>query len=87
MSDPHREISTRIRRFIQEEVVMEDAEIDDDTPLMGGVLDSLGVQMLTDFIEDEFDLELDPRDITAENMRNVRSIAHLVERTSAGSPG
>lgn len=78
------DIAERLLRFLHEEIlVAEEVAVDEGTPLMEGLLDSLGVQMLTDFIEEEFYLELDPRDIHAENMRSVSSIAALVERTEA----
>lgn len=82
----HEEVTARLLRFLREEVLLaDDVDLNEETPLMGGLLDSLGVQMLTDFIEEEFDLELDPRDINAENMRTVSSIARLIERTAAAA--
>ena len=47
------EISDRIRTFISSELMFEDnsATLSDDTPLLGGVIDSLGLMQLISFIE------------------------------------
>src|SRR5437879_4200567 len=45
----------RIRQFIKEEILFEnqDAAIADDTPLLSGIIDSLGLTQMVAFIEDE----------------------------------
>src|SRR5256885_16368794 len=51
----------RIREFIKQEILFEDqdATLDDDTPLLSGIIDSLGLTQMVAFIEDEFDVEID----------------------------
>ena len=62
---------------------------DDDSLLQTGVVTSLGVMELVDWIEDTFAVKVDPSDITEQNFDSPRSIARFVvtrfmER--AGSP-
>jgi acyl carrier protein len=71
--------SERIRRFIREEILLdEDAQIDDDTSLLDGVLDSLALMQLVGFLEEEFDTEIDDTEVVAENFRTISDIERLV---------
>jgi acyl carrier protein len=81
------EIAERIRRFIQEEILRDEArELDSDTLLLEeGLIDSMGVELLTSFIEDDLQVQLEPEDVTARNLRTVDSIAQLVDRRAGRS--
>jgi acyl carrier protein len=82
------ETKGRIRAYIQEEVLFEtDTAIDDDTPLLNGILDSMALLRLVAFLEEEFAIEVDDVDITAQNFGTVADIARMVEasRAAAGS--
>jgi acyl carrier protein len=72
----------KIRDFIRQEILFEDttAEIADDTPLLNGVMDSLGLMQLVAFIEEEYDVEIDDADMTAEHFRTVSDIEQLVNQ-------
>jgi acyl carrier protein len=76
------EISDRIRDFIATELLFEDssASLSDDTPLLAGVIDSLGLMQLISFIEEEFDVAIDDSEVTASNFRTVADIERLVEQ-------
>jgi acyl carrier protein len=74
------DISNRIKEFIAGELMFEDktAALTEDTPLLGGVIDSLGLMQLISFIEEEFDVAIDDAEVTTDNFRTVADIEHLV---------
>lgn len=76
------ETSDRIREFIKEEVLFEDrdAKLTDDTPLLEGIMDSLALMQLVAFLEEEFDVEIDDAEMTADNFRTVGDIDDLVQQ-------
>jgi acyl carrier protein len=51
----------------------------DDNLLTSGLIDSLGIIRLVNFIEDAFDIEVRPEDITIENFRTIHVIAEYLE--------
>ena len=56
------------------------AEIDVDYPLLEmEVVDSLGMITLISLLEDEFDVEIDDRDVVRSNFASIGRIAALVE--------
>jgi acyl carrier protein len=76
------DISDRIKEFIVTELMFEDssATLNDDTPLLEGVIDSLGLMQMISFIEEEFDVAIDDAEVTASNFRTVADIQRLVEQ-------
>ena len=76
------ETTDRIREFIKEEVLFEDrdAKLTDDTPLLEGVMDSLALMQLVAFLEEEFEVEIDDAEMTADNFRTVADIEGLVQQ-------
>jgi len=76
------EISDRIRDFISSELMFEDSSgnLSDDTPLLAGVIDSLGLMQLISFIEEEFEVAIDDAEVTATNFRTVGDIQRLIEQ-------
>ena len=50
----------------------------EDTPLLDGAMDSLGLMQLVAFLEEEFDMELEDDQITSDNFRTVNDIARLI---------
>ncbi len=79
------DVTERIRKFINEEVLMgaDDVVVDDDTPLLGDTLDSMALMRLVAFLEEEFDIEIDEMDVTADNFRTVEDMARLVRQNAA----
>jgi acyl carrier protein len=49
-----------------------------------GVIDSLGLMELVEFLRSHYDLEFEPNEITAENFKTVRTIATLVDNKRQG---
>lgn len=76
----------RIRSFIAAEVLFDGSgELSDQTFLLNGAMDSLGLMQLVAFIEEEFGVEIDDAEVTVENFRTVQDIASLVARSAGGS--
>lgn len=74
--------------FIQAEVAIGDDPIEPDTDLvLTGLVDSLGVVLIVDWIENRLGIDIDPGDVVIEHFDMVRSmVTYLVERgdTSLG---
>ena len=79
------DVASRIRDFIRAELLFEnsDERLENDTPLLDGILDSLGLMQLVAFLEEEFDVEMDDEDITADHFRTVADIGRLVTQQIA----
>jgi acyl carrier protein len=76
------EIASRVRTFINEEILHgEDGVVaTDQSPLLDGTLDSVGLMQLVAFLEEEFDIEIDDAEIVPEHFSSVTSIETLVRR-------
>jgi acyl carrier protein len=73
------DVADKITGFIKEEVVLDtDASLNNDAPLLEGILDSMALMQLVAFLEEEFDIEIDDTEVTAENFRTVADIERLV---------
>ena len=68
--------ATRIRRFALE---LADGAGASRDPLAEGVLDSLAIEQLISFLEDQFDVVLEDEDLVAENFARVERVAELVD--------
>lgn len=78
------DVSGRIRAFLLEEVVTDPvAEFDVDTPLMQGMVDSLGIMQLVAYVEEEFDVEIPVADITAATFQSIGTLSDLILALSA----
>jgi len=75
------DIASRIRTYVASELLFEDRSVADaladDTPLLT-LLDSLGLTQLVAFVEQEFEVEIDDAEVTADNFRTVGDLARLV---------
>lgn len=76
-----------VKQFIMERVLAE-AEARDigaDTPLNeGGLLDSLATSKLVVFLEDRFQIEIQPDDLFDGRLSSLASIERLVEERRGG---
>jgi acyl carrier protein len=50
-----------------------------DDPLLEGVIDSLGIFTIVGFIETQFQVTFDDRELTVENFKDVRTLSKLVQ--------
>jgi acyl carrier protein len=76
------DIGSRVKGFIAEEIMFEDSasDLSDDTQLLGGVLDSLGLMQLVSYIEEEFDVTVEDSEVTVDNFRTVADIERLISQ-------
>lgn len=80
-------ISATLLAYISSELLDEtDGIADDDNLLADGMVDSLGMLRLMDYIEQTFGITVPPEDFTIEHFRTVeRLVAYLTERGAQGS--
>lgn len=76
------DISRKIREFIIAELLAGDgAGLEPSTDLLKtGLLDSMSIVMLTEFISREIGVDVPPDDLTPANLRTISSITELVAR-------
>jgi acyl carrier protein len=73
--------STEIGAFLAEEALMRpEMEIEEDTPLLNGLLDSASLASLLLFLEDRFNINVDYADVTPENFATPAAIDAFVGR-------
>jgi clorobiocin biosynthesis protein CloN5 len=81
-----RDTYERLRDFVAKELLNGDArELDAETPLLAwGILDSMSLIRLTDFIEEELKVQI-PTDALADsaNLQNLGTIARMVTKYAA----
>jgi acyl carrier protein len=78
------EIESRVLAFLQQELLEPGAAIGRDAELLSGeVLDSIGALRLAAFLEEEFQIAIQPSDFVIENFRSVAVIAGYVGRATA----
>ena len=76
----------QIDNVIKEHVIQEflqdrsEVELTDDTKLIDeNILDSLGIFLLMSFMEERFDIQIEPDEVTLENFETVRALSRLVQ--------
>lgn len=78
------EFGERLIEFIQQTIAASDEPIDADTDLLlTGTVDSLGVLVLVDWLEEQLDLTIDPVDVVLENFLRVSDIVTYLGRRGA----
>ena len=75
------EPSARIREFIEREILVDAgiASVEVDTPLLRGLIDSLGLMQLVLFLEEDFGITIDDTEVVPDHFRTVGTISRLVE--------
>lgn len=73
-------VRERLRRFILDYFYVSDPEqLTDDTSLLeSGVVDSTGMMEVILFLENEFDIDVEERETTPENLETIARIASFV---------
>ena len=71
-----------IRDYIFKEMYFngDEGKLEYDTPLLGDVIDSMGLQMLLPFLETEFDLTIPDDELLPDNFETINSVCLLLER-------
>jgi acyl carrier protein len=73
------DVAKKLTFYIATEIALQDpAAVSEETPLIGEVMDSLGLMQLIAFIEEEFGVSLEDAEITVDNFRTVSSIECLL---------
>ncbi len=76
------DINEDVKEFILKEFLPGESpkELTDSTPLItGGILDSLATLKLVAFLEERFEIQLQPHEADVEHLNNITSIKNLVE--------
>ena len=79
-------VADRVRHFIIDDLAWEGTvdELLDDLPLIrAGVLDSLGILMLVQFLESTYDIVIDDGDITSAHLGCLSSVERYVKSRKA----
>jgi len=77
-------IEQKIIKYILEELHggQSDLEILPEDDLLGsGLVESMGMMRLIQFVEDENEIKVSPQDMTIENFMTVQAIVDYVERS------
>jgi acyl carrier protein len=75
------EIEQEIRNYLTEEFLFGRTEtLNDDTPLLGNVIDSQGVIEVVSFVQQRFKIEIEDEDVTTDNLATLKSVVALVEK-------
>lgn len=86
MDAPDRgEIARKLEVFIIEQLL--DEVYDGRDPLTTEAVDSLGLEQLADYIEQEFGVRLADTDMVEENFESVPGLARLVESRLGSATG
>ena len=73
-------ISTKILLFLQTEVLQCGSVLSNDTELFaGGLLDSMNLIQLMAFVEENFDVSVEPLELSYENFGSVDRLTRFVE--------
>lgn len=75
------DVSVKVKSFVLNEFLPgENPELlTDNTPLVtGGILDSLAILKMVAFLQDEFQIEIEPREASVEYMDSIADITALV---------
>jgi acyl carrier protein len=82
-------MTTELQTFILDELTPGRAigaiEVDDDL-LARGIIDSLGVMQLVEFVEGRYGVSVGPDDLLPGNFRDLRSLEAFIERRRSGAP-
>jgi acyl carrier protein len=74
-------IKQNIHKYITTEILFgDDGNLNYYKPLLGDVIDSMGIQMLVAFLENEYNITIPDIELIPENFQNINCISGLVER-------
>jgi len=76
------DVAQTVRSYIVEEFLPGENpdELKNDTPLIsGGILDSVGTLKLVSFLEEKFQITVEPNEIDVANLDTIAAISKLVQ--------
>lgn len=72
--------------YMVDEILLDEVELEASTDLLlSGLMDSLGVMALVEHLEDSYDIEIPPADVTIEHFRSPGTIVAYLESQLAGA--
>lgn len=78
------DLTTRLVSFVRHDICNDTIDLAPDTDLLlTGAVDSLGVIRITQWIEDETGIEVDPGDVTLDNFQTIDRMVVYVEKRLA----
>ena len=78
------ELSERLIGYIQDDLLDPGTDLDAGTELLlSGMVDSLGVIQIVDFLEGEIGREIDPADVVLENFQSVDAMVAFASHSLA----
>jgi acyl carrier protein len=81
------QILARLRGFVEENFLYmrPDFELKNDQSLMGnGIVDSMGVMEMIQFLEEEFGVEVSDEEITEDNLGSLDAVTGFVVKRGSG---
>ena len=81
------DINTQLRSFVDVNLVYSDEglQYDNDSSFLNeGLVDSMGVMELVAYVQSEFGIAVESREVTPENFDSVNKLANFVRRKLAG---
>ena len=74
------DIKTKIKNYIIESTFDDVEKIKDDTLIFEeGILDSMGLLFLIEFLQEEFNLTTNDEELVVENFQSINSILSFIE--------
>jgi acyl carrier protein len=80
-SQEHHQIRKAVREFVVDNFLYMQRELtfsDDDSLLTSGIIDSLGILELVDFVEEQWNVTVEVQGITEANFGSISAIASYV---------
>jgi acyl carrier protein len=80
------EVQERVETFILDNLLLGDDErmpSAEDSLIRSGVIDSTGILELIEFLEQEFDIQVEDTETVPENLDGIERIAEFVHRKTA----
>jgi acyl carrier protein len=75
------DIEQEIRSFIAESFLMSGSDaLNEDTPLLGNVIDSTGVIELIVFVQQRFTISVEDEEVMTDNFGSVKNVVTFVEK-------
>src|SRR6266568_7622138 len=81
-------IREQLRRYIAENLLFSDKEYpfeDDASFLKNGVVDSTGVMELVAYVEKQFGVTVDPKEVVPDNFDSVKNLTGYIKRKTGGT--
>ncbi len=78
VDNPGNSIDERLLTYINTEVASETVDVETDL-LLTGAVDSIGVMRITQWMEDEYGLDVDPLEVTLANFQTVQRMLAFIQ--------